>query len=99
MDIERRGDRGVIRLVVRGELDLAQVTRLRRAIEDSGRPGRTVIVDLSRLDFIDTAGLTLLLRMRQDARRGLWRMSISPHRSPAVERAIALCGMTDLPRS
>lgn len=50
-----------------GEVDLTTAPQLREeilaAVSDTGKPG--VIVDLSKVDFIDSAGLALLVEARK----------------------------------
>ena len=82
-----------MRLVVSGELDLARVGQLKHAIrraKESTSGGITI--DLTDLEFIDSTGLSLLLRTyaedREDGRR--FRFVASKHE--AVERLVALTG-------
>lgn len=56
---ERRDN--IARLFVSGELDLATVPHLERALEMLQRTHRDVFVDLSELAFIDATGLRTLL--------------------------------------
>ena len=48
-----------------GELDLASVAILGRAVADLGRV-RTVVLDASQLSFVDAAGLRGLLALREE---------------------------------
>jgi anti-sigma B factor antagonist len=54
---------------VEGDLDLASVPRLSEALDEAlGRVGvRRVSVDLSGVDFIDSSGLTSLIKARRRA--------------------------------
>ena len=84
---------GVSRVVVRGELDIATVPRLRDALTDVQASGaREVALDLSGVSFIDSTGLHLLLsHARGDARdTKLWTIA-----SSAVRRVVELAGLTD----
>jgi anti-sigma B factor antagonist len=70
---EERPDGGTRVLALRGELDVATVGRLRRAltpvIEDA--EAKLVVVDLVEVTFIDSTGLmTLLNALRRLVRRG-----------------------------
>ena len=72
---------------VGGELDLATVATL----EDELRPlaGRRVVLDFRSLDFMDSSGISLLLRLSR-ANPG----SITIERtSPAVERLLRVVGL------
>jgi anti-sigma B factor antagonist len=57
--------RALIRLV--GELDLGTAPRLRQAIDAHARDGRTIVVDLREVGFIDSMGLAALVGARRRA--------------------------------
>ncbi|WP_205698153.1 STAS domain-containing protein [Conexibacter sp. SYSU D00693] len=67
--LEIREERGPeeVRLLVRGELDIASAPRLVTAALAAGGTRRHVVVDLSELAFSDTVGLNAVLRMRRRA--------------------------------
>jgi len=54
-------DDGTARIVLEGELDLYTATELKSAIADLGDDVRWLTVDLSRVEFIDSAGLGILV--------------------------------------
>ena len=60
IDVRRQGERVVLRLD--GELDLASVPQLERAVENAtlDNPAETVL-DLRGLEFIDSTGLRAIL--------------------------------------
>lgn len=47
---------GAVRVSVRGELDMATAPRLEEVLERASTQGELVVVDLRRLDLIDSAG-------------------------------------------
>jgi anti-anti-sigma factor len=49
---------------VRGEIDVATCERLRDAIEPHLGPEQRVVLDLSRVSFMDSSCLTVLLKAR-----------------------------------
>lgn len=53
---------GAARVIARGELDVGTVPQLESALEKLQANGRTPIVDLRELTFIDSTGLRCLLR-------------------------------------
>lgn len=54
-------DGGSVRLILRGELDMATAPLVERALYDcAARNPRRVLVDVARLTFIDATGLRLL---------------------------------------
>jgi anti-sigma B factor antagonist len=70
--IEERGD--TVHLTLRGELDISTATRLEEDLRrvEAGAPS-VLVLDLSKLDFMDSTGLRLLIgadaRARKDGRR------------------------------
>ena len=86
---------GATVLALSGELDMSNAPALREAIASSGaeRTGR-LILDLSRLTFIDSAGIAVLLEAAE-------RLDSVSLRDPvrAVWRVIEITGLTQmLPR-
>jgi len=60
--IERQDEGDVAVLALRGELDVESGPKLREALlEAIGEGGRRVVVDLEGVDFIDSAGLGVLV--------------------------------------
>ncbi|MEU5866462.1 MULTISPECIES: STAS domain-containing protein [unclassified Nonomuraea] len=55
-------------LTVSGELDATNADRLESAIRDARRPGRSLVLDLGELTFMDSSGLHVLLRAHDDVR-------------------------------
>ena len=74
LEVETSEEEGLVRLVLRGELDLSTVSKveeeLRRA--EASKPS-LLVLDLSELNFLDSTGLRLIVttdqRARQDGRR------------------------------
>ena len=56
-----RRERGVVIVAVTGEVDISTVTRLRERLSGLADGGQTLIVDLNRVTFIDSAGLGALV--------------------------------------
>ena len=56
-----RHEPGVVIAAVTGEIDLSTVTGLRERLSGLTDSGRTLIVDLNRVTFIDSAGLGALV--------------------------------------
>jgi len=54
-------DDGTARIALEGELDLYTATELKSALADLGADVRWLTVDLSRIEFIDSAGLGILV--------------------------------------
>jgi anti-sigma B factor antagonist len=61
LTITVRHERGVVVAAVTGDIDISTVTRLREDLFKLADSGRTLIVDLNRVTFIDSAGLGALV--------------------------------------
>lgn len=90
----RGAARAVTRVIPRGELDIATAPELEGWLEDLRRERADVVVELSELTFIDSAGIRVLVRAREQARRSRTRLRVKPG-DPAVMRALALTGVTE----
>ena len=56
-----RRERGVVIAAVAGEIDISTVAGLQERLFELADEGRTLIVDLNRITFIDSAGLGTLV--------------------------------------
>ena len=84
--------REAVHLNVVGELDLASVDTLQAEHERMlARGFRHVVLDLRDLEFIDVAGLRLLLSLSAQATRDGWRLSLIQG-PDAVRRLFELTG-------
>ena len=72
LTITVRSERGVVIAAVTGEIDISTVSRLRERLFELADSGGTLIVDLNRVTFIDSAGLGALVAVarRADAHGG-----------------------------
>jgi len=62
LEIETTRDRKALILALRGELDLASAPSLERQLRDAqASDAERVVVDLRELEFLDSAGLHVLL--------------------------------------
>jgi anti-sigma B factor antagonist len=64
-----RRDRECVVLVVRGEIDIATIGRLRDAVEEAldAPEDIPVVVDLAQVDFLASAGIGILLAVTRAA--------------------------------
>jgi anti-sigma B factor antagonist len=93
--VEARPDRARVIVVVRGEVDVANVGEVQRVLDESWAEGwRDVVVDLRAVEFLDSTGLTLLLSADRAARRDGWEFSIVDG-SPPVARLLELTGLSE----
>jgi anti-sigma B factor antagonist len=66
VSVSKDGDR--VTVALRGELDMSGTDRLQAAIDQAeDPPSGLLVLDLSRLDFIDSTGLEVLLRAARRA--------------------------------
>jgi anti-sigma B factor antagonist len=72
LTITVRSERGVVIAAATGEIDLSTVSQLRERLFELADSGGTLIVDLNRVTFIDSAGLGALVSAarRADAHGG-----------------------------
>ncbi|HHW42933.1 MAG TPA: anti-sigma F factor antagonist [Desulfotomaculum sp.] len=92
MDLEIRQDTLFVRPV--GELDLGAADSLRHSVEQAlnGNPVRHLVLNLSRVSYIDSAGLGVILgRYKRLAREG-GRVSLVGLQ-PQVRRVMDLSGL------
>jgi anti-sigma B factor antagonist len=88
---ERRGS-DAITLALQGELDLCSGAQLAVRLADEGRLGARVIVDLTELDFIDSAGMGVLQRASLWAGEEGWNLAVTGPQ-PEVARVLRLTGL------
>jgi anti-sigma B factor antagonist len=92
LEERRNGARTV--LAVHGELDLATVGDVRSRLDALRREGRSVVLDLDGLAFMDSTGIRLLLQAAQDASRDGWDFSVT-RGSFAVRRVLESAHIDD----
>ena len=87
---EQAGEAGRVRLGLVGELDIAGADQLHERLQGLARRGEPVLLDLRRLQFIDSSGLGELVRAVSDARRDGRSLEIDATLSPQVRQVIDL---------
>jgi anti-anti-sigma factor len=87
---------GTANLSLAGELDLASVPQMEEGLQDATQasPAR-VVVDLTRLAFIDSTGLRLLLQADARAREHGYELVLRPG-EPTVQRVFEVTGAMDV---
>ena len=81
-----------VTITLRGEVDVATAGDLELALRAAERAAGEVTVDLTGVEFMDSAVLTPILRAH---RRALDLTVIAPRRGP-VPRLFELCGVPEL---
>ena len=67
LDITSRTLQGSVTLTVTGDVDLSNAERVYKALTEALAPGVPVIADLSGVGFIDSRGVSALVRARHEA--------------------------------
>jgi anti-sigma B factor antagonist len=82
-------------LTLEGELDMATAPLLQRAVQDDGLATKQMLVlDLQRLEFIDSTGLRVILAARKQCRERGQELAVT-RGSPQVERLLSVTGMAE----
>jgi anti-anti-sigma factor len=90
VDVRAEGD--LVTLKFAGDLDLAVAKRFRHAVYPYTGPGRTVELDLSDVEFLDSSGLQLLVSAAKSAKADGWTLRIVPPVGRA-RQALTIAGM------
>lgn len=91
-----RRENGSAVLVMEGSLDVSTSPRAEEAFQDfHAEHGPDVILDLSRLHFIDSKGVGTLLTGAKLAREGKGRIYLDRPTEP-VRRILEMCGLSTL---
>jgi anti-anti-sigma factor len=86
---------GLAMVAVRGDLDCATAPRLRAALEDLDAVGRIVRIDLSGTDFMDCAGVGVLVVSHRRLRHLGGELVLESPSGP-VRRVLELTGLLDV---
>lgn len=91
--VRQTQESGSTRLALHGELDLANAHTLEMTLHEALNHGDEVVVDLAKLEFLDSTGISLMVV----AMRGpnAERLSFLPSESPEVKRLLALTGLDE----
>jgi anti-anti-sigma factor len=81
---------------VKGELDLSTIARWEKNVQMVGRDASAVVLDLSEVGFVDSAGVRSLFRLARDtASRGTRLLIVAP-RGGAVRRLLDILAIRSL---
>ena len=89
-----RHEPGRLVLAPTGELDIATVPRLRRALTER-RGDEAVLLDLSGLEFLDTSGLQMVVEVSRRARDDGFGLTIL-RGNDGVQRVFEIAGLAAL---
>ena len=84
---------GAIRVTLIGELDIAVADAVEQRLRQYREDDRSVRLDLSQLDFIDSSGVRAVVIGIRHARRGGHELEVDRRVSAPVERLIEMMGI------
>jgi anti-sigma B factor antagonist len=88
-------DRDAVRVVPAGELDLAGAGELETQLRELREAGfRRIVLDLRGLEFLDSTGIRLILDEDLLARSNGHAFTLISG-PPAIQRALAVCGVLE----
>ncbi|MET8795488.1 STAS domain-containing protein [Nocardia sp. NPDC004568] len=93
LDVAVRAENGTAVVTVQGEVDMASAPQLQAALEDAQRGGDPLVVDMSEVGFLGSAGLSVLLVISEAAEPGAGLRVVV---SDAVRRPVELTGLDKL---
>jgi anti-anti-sigma factor len=86
-------DRGWVRVRVEGELALTSSSLLELAVERELEANRDILLDLSRIAFIDSAGLRAMTALVRIAKSNGRRLRLSSDLPPHARRLMEIVGL------
>jgi anti-anti-sigma factor len=93
LDVAVRAENGTAIVTVQGEVDMASAPQLQAALEDAQRGGDPLVVDMSEVGFLGSAGLSVLLVISESAEPAAGLRVVV---SDAVRRPVELTGLDKL---
>jgi anti-anti-sigma factor len=82
-----------VRIELAGELDLSVAGRLSDRLDALAQPGARVVLDLSKLDFIDSSGINVIITYHRQAEPDGWTPLVEQQTTPPVRRVIDVMGL------
>jgi len=93
--IERKDDAGGVVLALSGELDVVSAPELAQVLDEVlATPCVRVMLDLNGLSFVDSAGVSVLIKAKQAA-EGSGRGLVLRRPTEQLQRVFALVGLAD----
>ncbi|MBA2763659.1 MAG: STAS domain-containing protein [Thermoleophilaceae bacterium] len=89
-----REDGSTATLGCQGEIDLSTVSILDAALAEQRRPGQSIVIDLSGVEFMDSTGIKLLIEADALSRQDGHTVTFT-NPSPAVSRVLEITGVRD----
>ncbi len=96
LEIHREPDDARVLLALRGEIDMATVGVLQEALGDAVSEAGDVWVDLTDVEFMDSTGLTALVRAHQAIGDGCRQLRIICPGRGLVRRTLEMSGLHEV---
>jgi anti-sigma B factor antagonist len=95
LEIQRAADGQRVVIALFGDLDLASAPRLERELHEiRATQAGAVLIDLGGLEFLDSSGISLLMRAQATAEADGWRLALG-RGSEHVQKLFRLTGLLD----
>lgn len=85
-----------LHVLVRGDLDLTTSRVLGEALERALDDGNSVVLDLSAVTFIDSTGLSTLIRALRQSESNGGALALSPNLPAQIRRVFEITGLNGL---
>lgn len=81
-----------LRIALEGEMDLANIEIAATTLREALLSGKDVVVDLGKLEFLDSSGIAMLVAAMGE---GGERLSFLPSEHEAIRRLLSLTGLDE----
>lgn len=96
MNLEVSAEQDVLLVRIKGEMDLAAVETIRGEVDKQFQSGvRHLLLDLSRVNFIDSSGIGVILGRYRKVSAGGGKLAIV-RPQPQVKRVLDIAGLSRL---
>jgi anti-anti-sigma factor len=93
LTVQQTSDQTHLRVALEGEMDLSNSGFAETVLREAMGSGGPLVVDLSKLEFIDSTGIAMLIRAIADSAEG--HLSFLPSEHQAVRRLFTLTGLDE----
>jgi anti-anti-sigma factor len=94
IEVEQRSD-GAVVVTLHGEFDLLNAAEVEERLLREGRSSHGLVVDLSRMSFIDAATIHAIKQAYETLRDSRQRMILQVGTDTIVDRALTIAGLQD----
>jgi len=96
LDVRETQTQGVVLVEVTGELDLTNAADFEQRLDDAAEGAQSLMLDLNRVSFIDSAALHVLFRVL--GRVGFDQFGIVLEPNAPIVRTLGIVGLDDAAR-